>query len=64
MPRDYLASFPEAERPPPEAAWGRHIIARLGSPDEIANAVLWLASDESSFSTGMTLHVDGGWLAW
>ena len=64
MPRDYLASFPEAERPPAEAAWGRHIIRRLGTPDEAANAVLWLASDESSFSTGMMLHVDGGWLAW
>jgi NAD(P)-dependent dehydrogenase (short-subunit alcohol dehydrogenase family) len=64
MPRAYLASFPEADRPPLEAAWGRHIIKRLGSPDEIANAVLFLASDESSFSTGMMLHIDGGWLAW
>jgi NAD(P)-dependent dehydrogenase (short-subunit alcohol dehydrogenase family) len=64
MPREYLASFPEEERPPLEGAWSRHIIKRLGSPDEVASAVLFLASDESSFSTGLMLHVDGGWLAW
>jgi NAD(P)-dependent dehydrogenase (short-subunit alcohol dehydrogenase family) len=64
MPREYLASFPEDERPPLEAAWSRHIIKRLGSPDEAASAVLFLASDDSSFSTGLMLHVDGGWLAW
>lgn len=35
-------------------------LARIGMPVDIANAVAWLASDESSFVTGETLHVDGG----
>jgi NAD(P)-dependent dehydrogenase (short-subunit alcohol dehydrogenase family) len=35
-------------------------LQRVGSPDEIANAVLFLASDEASFITGTELLVDGG----
>jgi len=38
-------------------------IGRLGSPEEVANAVVWLCSDQSSFVTGVTLPVDGGWVA-
>jgi NAD(P)-dependent dehydrogenase (short-subunit alcohol dehydrogenase family) len=39
------------------------MLARTGEPSEVAWAAVFLASDESSFVTGITLPVDGGWTA-
>ena len=43
-----------------EGILGRVPVGRLGSPDDIAAAVLYLASDEAGYVTGQTLHVNGG----
>jgi NAD(P)-dependent dehydrogenase (short-subunit alcohol dehydrogenase family) len=56
---EILADHPEAE-----AQWLQHQpIGRLGTPDEVAQAVLWLCSPQASFVTATALAVDGGYLA-
>lgn len=53
------------ECPDPEAAYremvGTQPIGRMGRPQEIAAAVLYLVSDEAAFVTGSALVIDGGW---
>ena len=42
---------------------GRHPMGRIAETADVANAVLFLASDESAFMTGVSLPVDGGYTA-
>jgi NAD(P)-dependent dehydrogenase (short-subunit alcohol dehydrogenase family) len=54
------------EYPDPEAAYremtSTQALGRMGRPDEIAAAILYLVSDEAAFVTGSALLIDGGWL--
>jgi len=38
-------------------------VGRMGKPEEVAEAVIWLCSDAASFVTGHSMPVDGGWIA-
>ena len=38
-------------------------VGRMGQPEEVAEAIIWLCSDASSFVTGHAMAVDGGWIA-
>lgn len=38
-------------------------LKRAGKPEEIASLIVYLASDEASYTTGATFYIDGGWLA-
>jgi NAD(P)-dependent dehydrogenase (short-subunit alcohol dehydrogenase family) len=60
----YLARhFPGHEEEARQQLHARQPIGRMGRPDEIAHAALYLAADEASFVTGSLLVIDGGWTA-
>jgi NAD(P)-dependent dehydrogenase (short-subunit alcohol dehydrogenase family) len=52
MPKEFL-----------EATLAGVPLKRMGQPNEVSAAVVFLASEEASYVTGATLYVDGGWLA-
>lgn len=57
------AAIDRRGREPDEVAGRLSLFGRFGEPAEIAKAALWLCSDDSSFTTGHALAVDGGYLA-
>jgi 3-oxoacyl-[acyl-carrier protein] reductase len=56
---DMTRALPEAQR---DALVGQIALGRLGDAQDIADAVLFLASDKAAYITGQTLHVNGGML--
>ena len=57
-----LDEYPDREAAYQEMA-ATQALGRMGRPDEIAAAALYLASDEAAFITGSALAIDGGWSA-
>ena len=43
---------------------GAHLLPRMGEPSEVSDLVCFLASDQSTFITGVAIPIDGGMLAW
>jgi NAD(P)-dependent dehydrogenase (short-subunit alcohol dehydrogenase family) len=52
----YFEKFPEYE----ESTIRQHAMRRIGKPEEVAEPVVWLASDRASFMTGANIVCDGG----
>ncbi|MGB9411761.1 MAG: SDR family oxidoreductase [Pseudolabrys sp.] len=40
-----------------------HPIGRIGTPDEVAELIVWLCSNRASFLTGANISIDGGFVA-
>ena len=57
---DTVRESSSAKGTPAHHAASRTLVGRLGQPDEIAGAVVWLAGPGGRFTTGQTLHINGG----
>ncbi|MEO7673499.1 MAG: glucose 1-dehydrogenase [Pyrinomonadaceae bacterium] len=60
--RSRLAEYSDPEKAYRDMA-ATQAVGRMGKPEEVAAAVLYLASDEAAFVTGTALEIDGGWAA-
>ncbi len=61
MLRVYLNAQPDPEKALSQMV-DRHLLRRIGKPEDVAKAALYLASDDASWMTGIALVVDGGYL--
>ncbi|MER5671886.1 SDR family NAD(P)-dependent oxidoreductase [Pseudonocardia alni] len=61
MPRSFVSPLPQEQQDAVMSGFeAMHVLERLGRPEEVAAAALFLASDESSFFTASAMMVDGG----
>ncbi|MDD5146143.1 MAG: SDR family NAD(P)-dependent oxidoreductase [Candidatus Pacebacteria bacterium] len=58
-----MAGLDQQDEKTKEATFARIPLRRAGKPEEVSNAVVFLAADASSYMTGSVVIVDGGWLA-
>ena len=64
-PGKILTGSPEQQDPETLAySYARTPFHRLGRPDDVAGAALFLASDDCGYVSGVNLLVDGGWMAY
>lgn len=61
---DKMISESEEPQKLVDALNGRSPMHRMGRPEEVAEAIVWLAAKESSFATGSVLTIDGGTSTW